>query len=202
MSDNYKKQMHPRAAMKFVAYGNFTDKTRQKSRYSTRSYERYLTDVDTWEFQEKNVAAQFGDLSNLTLFGLNMKGYSAYLNNIYMTGVIEQLLQQPVRVETTDSLGGFMGYGETDTLSSIVYRGWIDITSTVKKWKIERDSGDSADDAVWNAGTKAKNFDGTIDIEWNDTTNDLGDNSDIPTVFSISVEGNDGETMAKSETTI
>ena len=202
VSDNYKKQMHPRAAMKFVAYGNFTDKTRQKSRYSTRSYERYLTDVDTWEFQEKNVAAQFGDLSNLTLFGLNMKGYSAYLNNIYMTGVIEQLLQQPVRVETTDSLSGFMGYGDTDTLSSVVYRGWIDITSTVKKWKIERDSGDSADDAVWNAGTKAKNFDGTIDIEWNDTTNDLGDNSDIPTVFSISVEGNDGETMAKSETTI
>lgn len=203
VSDNYPKQMHPRMAMHFVSYGNFTDTTRQKSRYSTRTYERYLTDVNTWEFQESNIAAQFGDLSNLSLFGLNMKGYSAYLNNIYMTGVIEQLLQQPVRVVVEDTLGGFIGKGETDTLSSIVYRGWVDITSTVTKWKIERDSGDQADDEAWSLKDKVKNFAGTIDIIWTDEENDLGDNAgSISTVFTISVEGNDGETAAQASVTI
>lgn len=82
---------HPCAFMTFVAYGNFTKTERMSSRYSTRTYERYLRGVDDWTFGTDNVAAQFGDLSNLTIDGKVMTGYSAYIDNIYMRGVIEAL---------------------------------------------------------------------------------------------------------------
>lgn len=82
---------HPKKAMHFVAYGNFTNTERQKSNYSTQSYVRYLTGVKDWEITKNMIAMQLGDLSNLRLFGLDMTGHSAYLRNIYMTGVIKQL---------------------------------------------------------------------------------------------------------------
>lgn len=197
--DNYPTPRHPRKAMHFVVYGSFTNENRRTSRYSTRTYERYLTGVNTWEFQKANIAAQFGDLSNLSIFDLNMKGYSAYLNNIYMTGVIEQLLTQPVRIEHTDSLGGFMGDGETDTLAFTVNRGWIDITKSVTSWKITRDSASPTEDAAWNLTNKAKNFDGTIQLLWSD----LGTNASIQyTIFNVEAIGDDGTVMAKAEVTI
>lgn len=200
-SNNYKLPMHPREAMHFVAYGSFTNKSRQKSRYSTRTYERYLTDVNTWEFQANNIAAQFGDLSNLSIFGLNMTGYSAYLNNIYMTGVVEQLLEQPISMKYTDTLGGFMGQGETDTLTFSVYRGWIDITKAVSKWKITRDTADPAEDAAWNLKDKAVNFAGTIELKFDE--NDLGTNADIQTtIFNVEAFGNDDRILANAEVAV
>lgn len=90
MSASWGKQIDPFQAMHFVAYGNFTDTSRQTSRYSTRTYERYLKGVNNWEFTGENIGAQFGDLTNLSVFGLTMTGYSAYLNNIYMSGTIQQ----------------------------------------------------------------------------------------------------------------
>mgnify|MGYP000223165706 CR=1 FL=1 len=82
--------VHPCPAMKFAVYGNFTDKTRRASAYSTRTYKRYLTGVATWEVDhERNIAMQFGDLSGLHVGGVSMEGYSAYLNNIYMKGHLE-----------------------------------------------------------------------------------------------------------------
>ena len=56
---------HPSAYMHFVCYGNFTNKDRQSSRYSTLRYERMLVNVNTWEFQAANIAMQEGDLDNL-----------------------------------------------------------------------------------------------------------------------------------------
>ncbi|MCC8155489.1 MAG: hypothetical protein LIP01_15680, partial [Tannerellaceae bacterium] len=91
VSENYPRQYHPAASMHFVGYGSFTNPERQTACYETRTYQRYLIKVDGWEFERKNIAAQFGDLSNLVIHGLHMTGYSAYLNNIYMTGVINQL---------------------------------------------------------------------------------------------------------------
>lgn len=82
---------HPCKAMHFVAYGNFTNEERQKSSYSTQSYIRYLTDVNGWEIESNMIAMQLGDLSNLKLFGIDMTGHSAYLRNVYMTGVIKQI---------------------------------------------------------------------------------------------------------------
>ena len=82
---------HPSVAMHFVCYGNFTNPSRQTCRYSTLTYERYLAGVDRWTFGKGNIRAQFGDLSNLSMFGLNMSGYSAYINNVYLDGHLVQL---------------------------------------------------------------------------------------------------------------
>lgn len=82
---------HPCKAMHFVAYGNFTNEDRQRSSYSTQSYVRYLTGVNGWEITKEMIAMQLGDLSNLKLFGIEMTGHSAYLRNVYMTGVIKQI---------------------------------------------------------------------------------------------------------------
>lgn len=90
VSETHHTQYHPAASMTFVGYGSFSNKDRQTSRYSTRTYQRYLRGVDDWEFRVDNIAAQYGDLSNLSVFGIEMRGYSAYLNNIYMSGVIHQ----------------------------------------------------------------------------------------------------------------
>ena len=83
---------HPAEAMNIVAFGNTTDTTRQTSRYSTRTYERYLVGMSDWRIRLRNIAAQFGDLSNLSAHGLNMRGYSAYLKNIYLQGYISDAL--------------------------------------------------------------------------------------------------------------
>ena len=91
VSERYPRRISPMDAMKFVAYGSFTDAARRTSRYSTRTYQRYLRNVSDWEFTGENIAAQFGDLSNLALFGLQMSGYSAYLDNIYLQGLMRSL---------------------------------------------------------------------------------------------------------------
>ena len=88
---HWNRALHPCAMMHFVSYGNFTDPERQSSRYSTLTYERYLHNVNTWEYSVQNIGAQFGDLSNLSVYNLDMSGYSAYLNNIYMSGHLEQI---------------------------------------------------------------------------------------------------------------
>lgn len=90
VSGAYPTQYHPAASMTFVGYGSFSNEDRQTSRYETRTYQRYLTGVSDWEFTASNIAAQYGDLSNLSVFGIEMRGYSAYLNNIYMSGVVHQ----------------------------------------------------------------------------------------------------------------
>ena len=94
VSGSHPNPAHPYQFMHAVAYGNFTNADRQTSNYQTRTYTRYLKGVNDWEFNISNIAAQFGDLSNLNVFGLNMSGYSMYLNNVYFTGIIHQLSEQ------------------------------------------------------------------------------------------------------------
>ena len=106
VSENYPVQYHPCALMKFTSYGNFTKKERQRSNYETLSYHRYLKDVRDWEFTINNIAAQRGDLSNLNVFGLNMEGYSEYINNVYFTGIIHQLSQQIQDELNKQQIGG------------------------------------------------------------------------------------------------
>lgn len=106
VSSSYPVQYHPCALMKFTSYGNFTKKERQRSNYETLSYHRYLKDVRDWEFTINNIAAQRGDLSNLNVFGLNMEGYSEYINNVYFTGIIHQLSQQIQDELNKQQIGG------------------------------------------------------------------------------------------------
>ncbi|MBQ6096341.1 MAG: hypothetical protein IJK99_01220 [Bacteroidales bacterium] len=192
VSENWPETFHPSEAMHFVAYGNFSDTDRQTARYSTRTYERYLKDVNTWEFGPNNIGAQFGDLSNLNIFGLNMSGYSAYLNNIYMSGVIEQFVLLPYRLEIDTEGQDTLAYGESLNVTCSVFKGWDDVTSQVVLWKIERDTGDPLADAAWNLSSKAVNFRGSIVIEHNQNYTDLG-SIGISTLFTITATLSDGD---------
>lgn len=83
--------IHPQPQMNFSCYGNFTDEARKSSAYETRTYTRLLWKQNDWEFTVGNIAMQYGDLTNLNIFGLNMSGYSMYLNSVYFTGTINQV---------------------------------------------------------------------------------------------------------------
>ena len=79
--------VHPCKAMKYAVYGNPVEKERQHSSYSTRTYIRFLRNVNTWEIMpDKNVSSQWGDLSDLTINGESLKEGSIYLNNVYFGG--------------------------------------------------------------------------------------------------------------------
>ena len=88
--------IHPYQFGMFAQRGNFNDekKDRQVIIYQglyPQPYTRYMFGVNDWEFTAKMIGMQLGDLSNLTVFGMDMTGYSAYLNNVYFTGMIRQL---------------------------------------------------------------------------------------------------------------
>lgn len=108
LSATFTKQIDPMESMTFVAYGSFTNPARQSSRYSTRTYQRYLRNVSDWEFTAENIAAQFGDLTNLSVFGIQMSGYSAYLDNIYLQGMISSL-DKKVLLDTRSKLFRMVG---------------------------------------------------------------------------------------------
>lgn len=193
-SANWFHSFHPCESMHFVAYGNFTNKNRQTARYSTRTYERYLKDVADWEFTSLNIAAQFGDLSNLKIFGMDMTGYSAYLDNIYMTGHMEQVEIRPYRIEIDTQGDTFLAYGESKLITCTVYHGWEDVTDKVTRWSITRDSGDPVNDEAWALKDKVKNFSGFIDICFTEEENDLSTNElVISTLFTIKAEIETGD---------
>lgn len=198
ISDNFPLQANPSASMTFVSYGNFTDSTRQTSRYTTRTYERYLKNMAGWEISVSNIAAQFGDLSNLSVHGLSMTGYSAYLNNIYMSGTIQQfVLSEPLRMEIDSSMGNMLGAGEETVVSCKVYKGWAKLTSYMTSWAWTRDSGNAADDTVWNNAHTGLTTQATI------TFDDLGDtvNAHSSCIFTITatyIENNIPETISQT----
>ena len=84
--------IHPMPGMNFFAYGNFKDKDRQAITYENRYYTRRLAHVNTWVIDpEVNVMMQTGDLSGLSIGGMDFSGYSFYGKNVYISGTIERL---------------------------------------------------------------------------------------------------------------
>lgn len=100
--------VHPQPQMNFACYGNFTKEERQTSTYRTRTYTRRLWHQNTWEINKQNVAMQEGDLSNLKVFGLNMKGYSLYVDSVYFTGVIKQVKPDGTPIITANDRGAWV----------------------------------------------------------------------------------------------
>lgn len=196
-SDKHWKALHhPASMMHFVAYGNFSDKTRQSSRYSTLTYERYLKDVNDWEFTENMIAAQFGDLSNLSIFGLNMTGYSAYLNNIYMSGTIQQFINLGRKMHIDQSLGGYMAPGEVETVTVSVLDGYMQDHTEEYSFMVERNTGDTAADDVWNAMPEHINCGSTFEISFEDLHINPN-HGGISTLFYVTADnGKEGERVS------
>lgn len=195
VSERWKWQHHPSAQMHFVGYGNITDKTRQTSRYSTRTYERYLHNVNGWEIGSGNIAAQFGDLSNLSIFGIDMQGYSAYLDNVYMRGRIEQLDLTP-RMELEYGGDGFMAYGDTRTVKCRMYRGWNEMDGDIE-WTVTRDTGNASADAAWSGKAKAADFSGEIALHYGGPDDDLGATPDTGATFTFTATAGGQTASAK-----
>ena len=151
VSDQWAKQLHPKAGMHFAVYGNRTVPERQDSRYSTLQYERFLKGVNDWEFGERNIMAQFGDLSNLTIGGKPMAGYSAYINNLYMSGVIDQFERLDPKLDITSSTGTYIGANERSELLIRLKDGYgTNASDDVTHWAVERETGNTTADREWN----------------------------------------------------
>lgn len=201
---------HPSAYMHFVCYGNFTNKDRQSSRYSTLRYERMLVNVNTWEFQAANIAMQEGDLDNLKVYGLDMTGYSIYLENIYMSGTIKQIEKLAVRMEIENTFSETLDFGETAPLRIFLTRGFDDFTEKAVKWSVTRDSGDATNDAAWQQKAKVVAFNNTptikttedgqrkyvgFDIAFKDGDNDLS-MEELSTLFTFKAYDKDSAVLA------
>lgn len=190
---------HPASMMHFVCYGNFSNVDRQQSRYSTLTYERYLTEVNTWEFSESNIAAQFGDLSNLSVFGLKMDGFSAYLKNIYMSGTIKQFEAIGRKMVIDQSLNGYMAPDETETVTVQIVDGYMQDHTNEYNFKVERDTGDAASDAVWNAKPEHLNCGSVFNISFDDLHINA-EHGGISTMFYVTAtNGKDNAVTASIE---
>lgn len=125
-SERWKYSFHPCTAMKFAAYGSFTREDRQTSVYETRSYTRMLRGQNTWEIALANIAFQYGDLSNMSAHGVDMTGYSMYLDHIYMTGHINQIKPDGTPIITANERGKWKD-GHYDYYDRVSYNGslWL-----------------------------------------------------------------------------
>lgn len=85
---------HPCAQMKFACYGSFSDKDRRASAHHTKTYTRYLRNVQTWKITNDNIASQFGLLDGLEFEQADgkiatLKGYGSYQSdNVYINGAL------------------------------------------------------------------------------------------------------------------
>lgn len=145
------ENMRPQPGMHFVAFGNMTRKDRQTCRYATRAYERLMKGVDDWTFRPDNIKLQLGDLSNLTIDGMSMSGYSIYLNNVYFDGVIRQIENSPLRL-TYETYGDkYVGDNDDCMVHLTALKGVEDVTDSVT-WSVSASTG-AAVPSVTTGGT-------------------------------------------------
>lgn len=170
-STNWGYSYEPTEAMHFVTYGSFSNEDRQTSVYETRTYRRMLWKQNTWEIGVQNIAMQDGDLSNLSVHGLDMTGYSAYLNNVYFTGTITQVKPDGTPVLTANDLGDWKA-GHYDYYDRVSHNGslWLVInedgtddepSSDSPDWLLQVSAGSDGQD-----GTDGQNI--TNVGEWYD----------------------------------
>jgi hypothetical protein len=135
--------LHPQKYMHFSCYGNFTNPDRQTSVYETRTYSRMLRNQNTWEISTANIAMQSGDLSNLNVHGLDMTGYSMYLNSVYFTGTVRQLKPDGTPVYTANDRGEWVSGENYAFYDRVSHNGGI--------WLCVSESGTTSEPEEGNA---------------------------------------------------
>ena len=166
---------HPSAQMIFVAFGNPEREERQQSCYQTTTYTRYLSNVTTWEFEAYNIAMQLGDLSNLSVFGYNLQGYSAFLNNAYITGHIEQIRDLRTYIHISGLEDSHIEVGGSRVVSMWLERDNHNYHDA--EWAITRESGLPEADAEWNEAHKSVSSPLTL------TSEDMGEGAYLQAVM-------------------
>lgn len=136
-SSSWSSSFDPFEMMTFVAYGNFINTDRQTSVYETRTYTRMLWKQNTWEISAANIAMQYGDLSNLNVFGMVMDGYSMYLNNVYFTGTVTQVKPDGTPVRT-------LNFREEGYIPGVHYDYYDSISYNGSTWACINEDGSSA----------------------------------------------------------
>ena len=110
--------------------------------------------------------------------------------------IIEMVNALQQRIDTLDPIHSYrleintegnttIAFGEVLHLHCKVYKGFSDITSSVTRWSIVRDSGSPVDDSTWQFKNKVKNFNGEIDLSFSSEEDDLNFGLKENTVFTI-----------------
>lgn len=107
----------------------------------------------------------------------------------------------PVEIYFEHDFQQGFAYGREGEIRCKVYRGSEDLTSYVKKWKIERKSDDSVSDAAWLLRDKVKNFDGTISLICSQdvSVDDFGKGRKV--IFTVTAIGDDKKRLAQENLT-
>lgn len=107
----------------------------------------------------------------------------------------------PVEIYFEHDFQQGFAYGREGEIRCKVYRGSEDLTSYVKKWKIERKSDDSVSDAAWLLRDKVKNFDGTISLICSQdvSVDDFGKGRKV--IFTVTAIGDDKKQLAQENLT-
>lgn len=144
VSDRWNLTIHPSAAMTFVSYGSFIRTDRQTSVYTTRTYTRLLRNQNTWEISAANIAMQYGNMENMNLHGIDMTGYSIYLNNIYMTGTMKQMKPDGTPVNVANDRGEWVRGTRYSFYDRVSYLGSLWLCVNENGTDTEPKEGDSS----------------------------------------------------------
>lgn len=107
----------------------------------------------------------------------------------------------PVEIYFEHDFQQGFAYGREGEIRCKVYRGIEDLTSCVKKWKIERKSEDSVSDSAWALRDKVKNFNGTISLICSQdvSVDDFGKGRKV--IFTVTAIGDDKIQLAQENLT-
>lgn len=107
----------------------------------------------------------------------------------------------PVEIYFEHDFQQGFAYGREGEIRCKVYRGIEDLTSCVKKWKIERKSDDSVSDSAWELRDKVKNFNGTISLICSQdvSVDDFGKGRKV--IFTVTAIGDDKKQLAQENLT-
>ena len=107
----------------------------------------------------------------------------------------------PVEIYFEHDFQQGFAYGREGEIRCKVYRGIEDLTSCVKKWKIERKSDDSVSDSAWALRDKVKNFNGTIALICSQdvSVDDFGKGRKV--IFTVTAIGDDKKQLAQENLT-
>ena len=141
--------------------------------------------MTTWEYGNNNIYEISGKLDGFQVGGEALEGHGTSVENMIFSGYIREIKNAPIDLIIHDSGDGFLAYGESTTLTGKVTHGWNDITDNVTSWSIVRESGNQADDNVWNINHT--DFNGIITLTHTKAYSDLGEG--ISTLFTITAKG-------------